>query len=94
MTVYLCGAVTLRNFAVQARYQRTIVSTPDGGTFGLDWFCCREACESLPDRAPVLLVLHSITGHPDVLCTGQSSLTIKGLSCLLQLHIQVLYLSV
>ena len=57
------GAVTLRNFAWQAHYERTIVPTPDGGAFGLDWCRCREACDSLPESAPVLLVLHSITGQ-------------------------------
>ena len=57
------AAVTLRNLAWQAHYERTIVPTSDGGNFGLDWFRCREACEKLPESAPVLLVLHSITGH-------------------------------
>ena len=56
-------AVTLRNLAWQGKYQRTIVPTADGGTFGLDWFRCQEACESLPENAPMLLVLHSITGQ-------------------------------
>lgn len=56
-------AVTLRNFTVRARYQRTVVPTPDGGTIGLDWFRCQEACQRLPDTAPILLVLHSITGQ-------------------------------
>lgn len=56
-------AVTLRNFAVRGRYQRTVVPTPDGGTIGLDWFRCQEACQRLPDSAPILLVLHSITGQ-------------------------------
>ncbi|CAL5220658.1 g2704 [Coccomyxa viridis] len=68
-------AMTLRNLAWQAHYERTIVPTPDGGAFGLDWFCCREACERLPESAPVLLVLHSITGHSNLsfvksLCTA------------------------
>ena len=70
---------------MQARYQRTIVPTPDGGTFGLDWFRCEEACQRLPDSAPVLLILHSITGDPDILCIVRMSLTPTGLVCLLQL---------
>ena len=65
-------AVTLRNLAWQAHYERTIVPTPDGGAFGLDWFRCREACEKLPESAPVLLVLHSITGQVFITCPWHS----------------------
>ncbi len=69
-------AVTVRNFAVRARYQRTVVPTPDGGIIGLDWFRCQEACQHLPESAPILLVLHSITGRGSLHHCAKSELTV------------------
>ena len=54
--------VTVRNWAVQPRYHRTVVRLEDGGTIGLDWFRWRECAARLPAAAPLLMVAHPITG--------------------------------
>jgi predicted alpha/beta-fold hydrolase len=41
----------------QVTYEREIVITPDGGALSLDWLL-----QSLPRPAPVLLLLHGLTG--------------------------------
>lgn len=55
-------AVTVRDWAVQPRYHRTVLRLEDGGTIGLDWFRWRDCVARLPAAAPLLLVAHPITG--------------------------------
>ena len=52
----------LRRWTLDARYQRQLVRADDGGTIGLDYFRGTDAAASLPIGAPVLLVLHGVTG--------------------------------
>lgn len=54
------------------QYHRMLVRLPDEGIIGLDWYKWQE-CKRLPSTAPVLLVLHGITGvlkcPPRSVCT-------------------------
>jgi predicted alpha/beta-fold hydrolase len=40
------------------QYTREVLTMPDGGTVSIDW----AACPGLPDSAPVVIFLHTITG--------------------------------
>ena len=60
-SAHMC-AVTLRDWAVQPGYHRTVLRLGDGGTVGLDWFRWRECAARLLRAAPLLLVAHPITG--------------------------------
>ena len=54
----------LRGKLLSTRYSRQLLTTEDGGTIGLDWFRGCDAPGVLPAGAPVLLVLHGLTGMP------------------------------
>ena len=54
----------LRGKLLSTRYSRQLLITEDGGTIGLDWFRGCDAPGVLPPAAPVLLVLHGLTGMP------------------------------
>ena len=58
----------LRRYTLAAEYERQLVTADDGGTIGLDFFRGAQAAASLPAGAPVLLVLHGVTGA----CCGSS----------------------
>lgn len=47
---------------MRADYRRQLLTTADGGTIALDWFRGCDAAGALPATAPVLLVLHGLTG--------------------------------
>lgn len=47
---------------MSAGYRRQLLTTVDGGTIALDWFRGCDAAGALPATAPVLLVLHGLTG--------------------------------
>ena len=57
-------AAVLRRWTLDARYQRQLVRADDGGTIGLDYFRGAETADGIPIGAPVLLVLHGVTGAP------------------------------
>ena len=44
------------------QYHRTLVRQPDEGLIGLDWYKWQDCAKRLPATAPVLLVMHGITG--------------------------------
>ena len=58
------GGAVLRGKLLSTRYARQLLTTEDGGTIGLDWFRGCDAPGALPPAAPVLLVLHGLTGMP------------------------------
>ena len=58
------GGAVLRGKLLSTRYSRQLLTTEDGGTIGLDWFRGCDAPGVLPPAAPVLLVLHGLTGMP------------------------------
>ena len=49
----------VRGVFAPAQYKRELLIGPDGGTVGLDW---HRADAKLPDTAPILLILHGVTG--------------------------------
>ncbi len=53
----------LRRWTLDARYQRQLVMADDGGTIGLDYYRGADVAASFPVGAPVLLVLHGVTGE-------------------------------
>ena len=55
-----CAAV-LRALSCRAAYKRQLLSTEDGGTVALDWYTGGHTAK-LPTHAPVVLVLHGLTG--------------------------------
>jgi predicted alpha/beta-fold hydrolase len=57
----LPGAV-LRGKLLSTGYARQLLTTGDGGTIALDWWRGCNAPDALPADAPVLLVLHGLTG--------------------------------
>ncbi|KAK9843739.1 hypothetical protein WJX81_004527 [Elliptochloris bilobata] len=52
----------LRGKLMSPGYARQKLTTPDGGTIALDWFRGCDEPGALPITAPVLLVLHGLTG--------------------------------
>ena len=52
----------LRGKLMSAGYRRQLLTTADGGTIALDWFRGCDAAGALPATAPVLLVMHGLTG--------------------------------
>ena len=54
----------LRGKLLSALYSRQLLTTEDGGTIALDWFRGCDAPGALPAGAPLLLVLHGLTGLP------------------------------
>lgn len=56
----VCSAV-IRALTCQADYTRQKLDTADGGTVALDWFAASKAAQLSPN-APVVLVLHGLTG--------------------------------
>lgn len=58
------GGAVLRGKLLSTRYARQLLTTEDGGTIGLDWFRGCDAPGAAPADAPVLLVLHGLTGMP------------------------------
>lgn len=48
--------------ALNVQYHRMLVRLQDGGLVGLDWFRWQDCTNRLPPNAPVLLVMHGITG--------------------------------
>lgn len=75
------GDAVLRGKLLSTRYSRQLLTTEDGGTIGLDWFRGCDAPGALPPAAPVLLVLHGLTGmpprhvaHPDCCAKGAWSI--------------------
>ena len=57
----MCLSV-LRRCTIDAQYVRQLVVAEDGGTIGLDYFHGSALERSLPRDAPVLLVLHGVSG--------------------------------
>ena len=58
----LNGAAVLRRWTLDAQYERQLVTADDGGTIGLDYYRGAHTAKSLLVDAPVLLVLHGVTG--------------------------------
>lgn len=56
-----CYAV-LRGKLFSADYRRQLLTTADGGTIALDWFRGCDESGALPQAAPILVVLHGLTG--------------------------------
>jgi hypothetical protein len=52
----------LRRWTLDAQYERQLVTADDGGTIGLDHYRGVHTAKSLLVDAPVLLVLHGVTG--------------------------------
>ena len=52
----------LRTLTCRAQYERHVVTTEDGGTVALDWFQ-PQGYAKLPTDAPIVLVLHGLTGR-------------------------------
>lgn len=48
--------------APNVQYHRILVRLQDGGLVGLDWYKWQDCTKRLPPKAPVLLVVHGITG--------------------------------
>ncbi|BDA49595.1 Phospholipase ABHD3 [Coccomyxa sp. Obi] len=48
--------------APNVQYHRMLVRLKDGGLVGLDWYKWQDCTKRLPPKAPVLLVMHGITG--------------------------------
>lgn len=44
------------------QYHRMLVRLKDGGLVGLDWYKWQDCTKRLPPKAPVLLIMHGITG--------------------------------
>lgn len=59
----------LQRFCVRHKYRREELSLDDGGLIGLDWFKWSQ-CRALPQTAPILLVLHFITGMLSIRTEG------------------------
>ena len=53
----------MRRCTIDARYVRQLVVAEDGGTIGLDYFHGSVSGRKLPPDAPVLLVLHGVSGR-------------------------------
>ena len=64
----------LRRWTLDAKYERQLVTAADGGTIGLDYFRGVQTTASLPAGAPVLLVLHGVTGARRVSSQGAASM--------------------
>lgn len=60
-TLHVSLAV-LRRSTIDARYVRQLVVAEDGGTIGLDYYHGDASELGLPPDAPVLLVLHGVSG--------------------------------
>ncbi len=48
--------------ALNVQYHRMLVRLKDGGLLALDWYRWQDCKSCLPRKAPVLLVMHGITG--------------------------------
>lgn len=54
----------LRKPFISPKYKRELLKLKDEGTVGLDWFYgCNEPGCKFPDTAPVVLVVHALTGE-------------------------------
>ena len=60
-TLYVSPTV-LRRSTIDARYVRQLIVAEDGGTIGLDYYHGEASELSLPSDAPVLFVLHGVSG--------------------------------
>ncbi len=65
----------MRTLTCKVKYDRQPIVTKDGGTVALDWFQPRELAK-IPSDAPVVLVLHGLTGMASLLytCTAYAAL--------------------
>lgn len=74
---------------MRARYTRRLVTTPDGGTIGLDWWSGSHKGHIMHAASPVVLCLHAFAGKVcDTLlmhtCCGDVKVLLLVLSILLK----------
>ena len=62
LSVQLRAGAVLRRWTLDPQYERQLVTAEDGGTIGLDHYRGAHTAGSLPVGAPILLVLHGVTG--------------------------------
>lgn len=61
-SMHMVLSVVVRRAYVRARYTRRLVTTPDGGTIGLDWWSGSHKGHIMHAASPVVLCLHAFAG--------------------------------